>query len=112
MIAQRVIAGFLEQGLAGTLTWQGDLDELGDARPRAVTHQHDSVSEQNGFIDVVRNHEDGLPRRLHDAQQLVLDGASRKRVQRAKGFVQQEHLGLNRKGARDADPLLHSSRKR
>jgi hypothetical protein len=42
-------------------------------------------------------------------QQLVLDGAARQRVERAEGLVEQQHLGLDGEGARDAHALLHAA---
>jgi hypothetical protein len=58
----------------------------------------------------VGDHEHRLLRLAHDAHQLVLDGAARQRIQRAKRLVQQQHLGLDGKGARNAHALLHATR--
>jgi hypothetical protein len=84
-------------------------DDLGDLGARAVAHQQDAVGEQDGFVHVVGDHEHGLVRGLDDLQQLVLDGAAGQRVERAEGFVEQQHLGLDGEGAGDADALLHAA---
>jgi hypothetical protein len=76
----------------------------------AIAHQQDAVGQQDGLVHVVRDHEHGLLRLAHDAHQLVLDGAARQRVQRAKGLVQQQHLGLDGKRPRNAHALLHAAR--
>jgi hypothetical protein len=48
-------------------------------------------------------------RGFDDADQLALDAAAGERVERAEGFVEQQHLGLDRERARDADALLHAA---
>lgn len=111
MIAQGVVAGLLEQGFAGALARQRYIDELGDARLRAVAHQHDAVGQQNGLVHVMGDHEHGLAGRLHDFKQLVLYGAARQGIECAKRFVQQQHTRLNGESPCDAHALLHAAGK-
>ena len=44
-----------------------------------------------------------------DFQQLVLQIGARQRIERAEGLVHQQHLGLHRERAGDADALLHAA---
>ena len=65
-----------------------------------VAHQQDAVGQQNRLVHIVRDHEHGLLRLPHDAHEFFLDRAARERIQSAEGLIQQQHLGLDRKGAR------------
>ena len=110
MVADLVVLRVVVDLGASAAARHGDLDDLGDLGVRSVAHQEDLVGEQDGLVHIVRDHEHRLVRGLHDLQQLVLDGAAGQRIERAEGFVEQQHLGLDGEGARDADALLHAAR--
>lgn len=80
---------------------------LGDDLPRRTRQDHHPVGEIGGLVDVVRDEEHGLARTLPDADQLVLQGFPRQRVQRRERLVHQQDLGLDceRTRQRDALPL-------
>ena len=85
------------------------LQDLADARRRAVGHHHHAVGEQHRLVDVVRDHQHRGAGLADDAHQLVLQRGARERVERAERLVEQQHLGLDRERARDADALLHAA---
>ena len=90
---------------------QVDAQDLADRRRRAVGHHHDAVRQQHRLVDVVRDHHHRAAACLRDdLQQLVLQVRAGQRVERAERLVQQQHLGLHRQRARDADALLHAAR--
>ena len=111
MVADPVVLRVVVDAGAGALARHGDFDDLGDLGVRAVAHQQDLVGQQDRLVDVVGDHEHGLVRGLHDLQKLVLDGAAGQCIERAEGLVEQQHLGLDGKGAGDADALLHAAGK-
>ncbi len=111
VIAQGVILRLAEQGLAAAVAGQSDLDEFHDTGIGPVAHQHDTIGQENGFVNIMRDHEHRLASRRDDAQQLVLDGAAGQGVERAKRLVEQQHLGLYRKCTGYAHTLLHPARK-
>ena len=61
-----------------------------DAGEGPVRHEKDAIGQQNGFIDVVGDHEDGLFRLAPDLNQLFLDCAAGQCVERAERFVQKQ----------------------
>jgi hypothetical protein len=72
VVAQGIVVGKLVQLGAGALLWKSVFDDLGDARPRTVCHEKDLVGEQQGFVDIVGDHEGGLARLGADGDDLVL----------------------------------------
>ncbi len=116
VIAEVVVTVQVVQAGAGALAGQRVVYDFRDATRHiagagftAVAHQQDAVSQQDGLVHVVRDHENRLMRLAHDGHQLVLNGAARERVQRAEGLVEQQHLRLDGKCPRDADALLHAA---
>ena len=110
MVADAVVLRVFVDIAAAAIARQGVAHDFGDARTRAIGHQDDLVGQQNGFVDVMGNHEHGLRGGGADFEQLVLDHAAGEGVERAERFVQQQHLGLDGKGAGNADALLHAAR--
>src|SRR5229473_2993271 len=62
------------------------------------------------FAGVVRDEEHRAPGLLPDADELVLQGTARLRVEGRERLVHQEDRGLAHEGACNLDPLLHASR--
>jgi len=56
------------------------------------------------------DHEHRLAPRLPDAQQFPVHALAGQRIQRAKGLVQQQHLGVMDQGTRQGHPLAHAAR--
>ena len=110
MIADPVELRIVMDGQTRTIARQGIANDLGDARARAIAHQQDAVGQQDRFVDIVGDHEHGLIRGRADSHQLVLDHAASERIEGTEGLIEQQHLRFDRKGARDADPLLHAAR--
>jgi len=99
----------MEQGCSRTVARQVHFDELFYRGPRAIAHEHYAIGQQNRLVDVMRDHEYGLLRGLDDRQQFVLYGAPGQGIERTEGFIQQEHLRLDRKGACNTHALLHAA---
>ena len=110
VVAHGVVERVLVEIAARALTRQRIFHDLGQYCARAVGHQHDAVGEIDCLVDVVRDHEHGLPGFLADAADFVLQGAARERVERGERLVHQHDLGLDRERTCDADPLLHAAR--
>ena len=75
----------------------------------AVLDHHDAVGDQHGLVEIVGDEQDGLLGARVDVEQLGLHGLARLRVERAERLVHQQHLGVDRERARDADALLHAA---
>src|SRR5690242_11048969 len=78
---------------------------------RTRAHHHDHVANGNGLRHVVRDeyHRRAIP--SQEREELLLQLEARERVDRGEGLVEQQHLRLQRKRARDADPLCHATGK-
>mmetsp|Transcript_27893 Transcript_27893/g.52174 ORF Transcript_27893/g.52174 Transcript_27893/m.52174 type:complete len:340 (+) Transcript_27893:987-2006(+) len=111
VVADRVVIGMLDDPGAGAGPGDRDLDRFRDAGEGTVGHQQDPVGQQDRLVDVMGDHEHGLFRAAPDLEQLFLDGAPRERIERAKGFIQQQQLGMVGEGARDGHALSHAARK-
>ena len=86
-------------------------DDLADRGGRAVGHQHDAVGEQQRLVNIVGDHEYRFMRFGAEPNQLVLQLHARHHVEQTERLVEQKHLGLQRKGAGDADALTHAGGK-
>ena len=74
----------------------------------AQVHEGDPVGDPVGLLQVVGDdHDRDVGPQLHDQ---LLDDRGRARVQRRAGLVEQQHLGVDRERARDAEPLLLATR--
>lgn len=60
---------------------------------RARLHHHHTVSEVDGFFNVVRHHQHRDALLLPQAAQFLLQAQAGQRVERDQGFVQQQHVG-------------------
>src|SRR5436190_1605664 len=76
---------------AGTLDWNVEV-ALDPPRPRS--HDDDSVTHVNRFINVMSNQEHGRTAVLPEAQHFVLHPHARESVQCAQGFIQQQHFWM------------------
>ena len=50
----------------------------------AIAHEQNSVRQQDGFIDIMGNHENCLLCLTNNAHQFILNGAARQGIQGAK----------------------------
>jgi hypothetical protein len=85
VVAHAVVERVLVEVGALALLGQRVLDDLGQHGVGAVGHQHDAVGEIDRLVDVVGDHEHGLPGGGADAAHLVLQGAARERIERGEG---------------------------
>ncbi len=73
----------------------------------------DPVGEQDRFLDVVRDHDDGFgrePAALPEFQQLAAQVLGRQHVQRTERLIHEQRRGLHDQCASEPDPLAHASR--
>ena len=66
------------------------------------------VGDARGLLHVVRDDHDRVV--LAQLHHQVLDPAGRDRIERRARLVHQDHVGLDREAARDAEPLLLAAR--
>ena len=95
-------------GRVEDLDGRADLDELADTV--LVQQEHRRVVRHTGGLEhVVGDKDDGDL--SGEASDEVLDLGGGDRIERRAGLVHQQDVGLDRKGAGDAQPLLLTSRK-
>ena len=94
-----IVVGGLEQDLFRPAA-------LDDA---AAFEYGDSVAQLHGFVEVVANEDDGLLEILLQAEQLVLQLVADERIERGKGLVHQQDVGVGGEGAGEAHALLHAA---
>ena len=109
MIADAVVLRIVMNAVAAALARHSVVDDFGNHRLRPVGHEQNLVGQQDGLVNIVRDHEHRLACGGADTQQLILDHAAGQRIQCAEGLVQQQHFWFDGKGARDADALLHAA---
>jgi len=100
VIAQLVVAVQVVQIGSRAITGQRVVHHLGQparsvtpGRVCAVVHEQDAVSQQDRFVHVVGDHEDGLLGVANDLNQFVLNRSTRQCIQRTKWLIQQERIG-------------------
>src|SRR3989338_1432474 len=69
-----------------------------------------AVSEESGFVHVVGDEKDGLPRGDGDAVQLLLERDPRLGVHGGEGLVHEHDDGIGAEGPREGHALLHPAR--
>jgi len=82
--------------------------DFADACFRTVGHEDDAVGEIQGLIDVMRHHDNSLPRLFPNVQQLVLQIESGERVKHGERLIEQQKLRLDRKRPGHRNTLLSS----
>ena len=84
----------------------GDVDrDVGDDAPGSRGQDDDAIGDQDRLGDAVGDHDDGRCRALPEPQQLEVEAFAAERIERAEGFVEQEHGGLERQGTGERDAL-------
>ena len=71
-----------------------------DLQEASILQHRDAVAEPQRLIHVVGDHDHGLFETLLQAQELTLEFMTGNRIKRAKGFIQQDDLGIGREGPR------------
>ncbi len=82
-------------------------DLLNAGRPCA--HDHDTIGQLYGLVDIVRHENDGLVLGFPDAQQFAAHSEARDRIQRAKRLIEKEHVWVDGQCASNFEPLLHAA---
>ena len=72
-------------------------------------HDDDAVGEIHGFVDLMRDEEDGLVSLAPDLEQLGLHELAGLRVERGERLVHQQHDGIGGERTGQVDALLHSA---
>src|SRR5688572_15044599 len=67
-------------------------DALHPARP--LGHDNDPITHVNRLIDIVRNQKHGGAAGFPEPQNFILHAHSRKRIQRAKWFIQEQDFRM------------------
>ena len=109
--AQAVIHRLLAQAQPVARPLEGHVENVAHRRRRAVGHHDDAVGEQQCFVDVMGDHQDGLLLLSAQTNHLVLQLHAGDQVEQAERLVEQQHLRLQGQGARDADALAHAGGK-
>ncbi|MNN05520.1 hypothetical protein D3C81_1182850 [compost metagenome] len=94
-----VVVGRILDDLLG----RAHLDQL------AAFHDADARTDAHGFLDVVGDEDDGAAVLLLQVQQDILHLAALERVEGGEGLVHDDHRGVDRQGAGQADALLHAT---
>ena len=93
--------------------WRGRANGTSQIEPIVAAGPFVSMTirsrEQHRLLDVVRDHQDGVAELRVDLHDLLLQVRARQRVECAERLVEQQHLGLHRERARNADALLHAA---
>ena len=92
-------------------TGERNVEGRAERRAGAVREWNDAVCEEQRFVDVVGDEDDGLFIFFPDALELVLERRARERVERGERFIEQENLRVHRKRAGDGDALTLAARK-
>src|SRR5262245_8231778 len=77
----------------------------------AILHDHDAVSDQDRFVEVVGDEQDRLAGAAMDRQQLALKCLARLRVESTERLVHKQNFRIDGKRAGNTDTLFHSPRK-
>src|SRR6185437_11049337 len=106
----------LGEGRTFAVAWvrQGRNLKVGADVARIASEHDDAVGEEDGFLDVVGNEEDGLRGDgffLPELEQFAAEVFGGEYVERGKGFVHEEDFRLNDEGAGEADALTHTAGK-
>ena len=72
-------------------------------------HYADPVSQDDRFVNIVRDEQHRLASRRADPLQLALHVGTRMGVERRERLVHQQHIGLDRERAREVDALAHAA---
>jgi len=110
IVSNPVELRIVDKRLSRSLPWHRVHHNFCKARARPVTHQEDSISKQDRFVDIVRDHENGLMSRQTDAQKFILDNTTRQRIECPERLVHQKHLWCDGECASDPHSLAHAAR--
>ena len=95
-------------GLERTRTTNFDFDERANMRGPRAQH-HDLIGKKHGFADIMRDKNHRLPGAGPDLGQFNLEFFTRLRVNRGKGFIEEQYIGIDGKSASEIGTLLHSA---
>ena len=76
-----------------------------DLQEASFFQHRDAVAELQRLIDVVGDHDHGFFEALLKVQELALEFMTGNRVERAKGFIEQDDPGIGREGSRKGHAL-------
>src|SRR5262249_60985167 len=92
VVADPIIERMLVDIGALALLGQRIFDDLGEHSVGSVGHQHHAIGEIDRLVDVMGDHEHGLPGLDTDAAHLILQRAASERVERGKWLVHEHDL--------------------
>ncbi len=85
-----------------------DFDDGANMRWARAQH-HDLIGKKHGFADIMRHKNHRLPGAGPDLGQLNLEFFTRLRVNRGKGFIEEQYIWIDGKSASEIGTLLHSA---
>ena len=85
-----------------------DFDHFADTAGVGIEHE-DAVAEEDGFIEVVGDEDDGDVDIFPDVEEVGLHLAAGLGIEGAEGFVHEEDAGLIGESAGDGDALFHAA---
>src|SRR5262245_42712744 len=88
--------------------WERHRENLPHRGGWATRHHGNTVSQEQGLIDVVCDHHDGFAVLFPEAQQLILEFHTSESIEETEWFIQQQHFRLQRKSTGNADALAHT----
>ena len=109
--AQSLVGRVVVDGRAIARTRERHLEFRAERRTRSRIERDDAVCQQNGFVDVVGDENDGLFFLRPDRLDLGLQLGAGKRIKRRQRLVEQQHLRIHGKRAGDRNALAHAAGK-
>lgn len=88
---------------------EGHVVDVRDVGRRAGRHDADAAAEQQRFLDVVGDKNDGFVGFLPNPLKLLLHGAARHRVERAERLIHEQDGRIVRQHAGQLNALLHAA---
>ena len=76
-----------------------------DLQETTLLQHRNTVTELQGYIDIVGHHVQGFIEVLFQTQKLTLEFVTGNGIERAEGFVEEDDPGISRKGARKSHAL-------
>ena len=108
MIADLVVLRVVEHRFPTSVARQCNVHNLGNTRLGSVTHKHNSIGQQYCFVDVVRDHEDGLIGGFNNAEQRFVLYRPARQAHQARRTVRPEAASSAESQKRERYPRVAS----
>src|SRR5262245_7830341 len=105
------VAGIIGGGAETFVPWMGRIDrKLGEDTAWPPRHHDDPLRKVDRLEYRMGYEDDGLPQRLPEPREVVVEAKARDLVERRKRLVHQQQVGLGYEGASDRRAHLHAAR--